>query len=184
MTTRPKRVATVLAVSMLFTLTPGQLRADDFGKIVHKIETSYHVHRNYTFLMGFARVVVKCTGGFTGVRAFKIALFDNQRLASVNPDPGLDDVVQSAGEHGWQSIVKSYTRRSNEHTYIYARPEGKDTKLLIVSVEPNEAVVIQVKINPDKLSRFIDEHEGGGRHARGEGGEHNAGPALGAMALE
>jgi hypothetical protein len=166
---------------MLLTLAPGQLRADDFGKIVHKIETSYHVHRNYRFLMGFARVVVKCTGGFTGVGAFKIALFENQRLFSANPDSGLDDVVQSAGEHGWQSIIKSYSRHNDEHAYIYARPEGKDLKLLIVSVERNEAVVIQVKINPDKLSRFIDEHEGGGHHAGGE--TDDAGPVPKAMAL-
>jgi hypothetical protein len=174
-------VATVLAASMIFTLTPGQLRGDDFGKIVHKIEASYHVHRNYRFLMGFARVVVVCTGHFTGLKGFKMALFEDQHLLSANPDSGLDDVVQSAGEHGWQSIVKSYSRRGNEHAHIYARPEGKDLKLLIVSVESNEAVVVQVKINPAKLARFMDEHDVGGHHP---GEEHDdAGPVPKAMAL-
>ena len=182
MTTRPKRVATLLAVGLLFTLTPEQLRADDFGKIVHKIETSYQVHRNYRFLMGFARVMVVCTSGFTGVKGFKMALFENQHLFSANRDSGLDDVVQSAGEHGWQSIVKSYSRRGDEHTYIYARPEHKDLKLLIVSVESDEAVVIQVKINPEKLVRFMDEHQVVGHHA---GEEHDdAGPVPKAMAFQ
>jgi len=156
------RIATIVAASLIFGLAPAQLWADDFGKIVHQIETNYHVHRNYRFVMGFAGVLVKCTGGFAGVKGFKAAMFDNQRLFTSNPDSNLDEVIQSVGDHGWQAIVKSYSRRSDEHSYIYARPDGKDLKLLIVSVEPTEAMVIQVKINPDKLGRFIDKHEMGG----------------------
>ena len=54
------RIATIVAASLIFGLAPGQLRADDFGKIVHQIETKYQVHRKYRFLMGFAGFVAKC----------------------------------------------------------------------------------------------------------------------------
>lgn len=167
-TTKRTRIAGIVAAGLVLAVLPSQARADDFGKIVHSIESNYHVHRNYRFVMGFAGLVVKCTGGFAGVRGFKGALFENQRLFASNPDSSLDDVVQSAGEHGWQPVVKSYSRRHNEHNYIYARQEGKDLKLLIVSVEPSEAVVIQVKINPDKLARFIEENEGARHEASSE----------------
>jgi len=153
-------IALTLAGAIVFALVPNRAYADEFGKIVHQIETTYHVHHNYSFLMGFARVVVKCTGGFAGVKGFKIALFDDQHLFSSSPDSDLDDVIQSGGEQGWQPLVKSYSRRGHEHSYIYARQEGKDLKLLIVSVEPSEAVVIQVKVNPDKLAKFIEQNEG------------------------
>jgi len=158
--TKLNRIALTLAVGVILSLLPGRAYADEFGKIVHQIETTYHVHHNLGFLMGFARVAVKCTGGFAGVKGFKIVLFEDQQVFSSNPDSDLDDVIQSAGEHGWQPLVKSYSRRGHEHNYIYARTEGKDLKLLIVNVEPGEAVVIQVKINPDKLARFVDENEG------------------------
>ncbi len=164
-TTKRTRTAVIVTATLLFAVLPSQARADDFGKIVHSIESNYHVHRNYRFVMGFAGFMVKCAGGFAGVRGFKGALFENQRLSSA-PDSTLDEVVQSAGDHGWQPVVKSYSRRHNEHTYIYARQEGKDLKVLVVNVEPSEAVVIQVKINPDKLAKFIEENEGGRHEAK------------------
>jgi len=168
MTTRLNRTTALVVASLILAGGPSQARADDFGKIVHSIESNYHVHRNHSWVMGFAGILVKCTGGFAGVKGFKGALFENQHLSGSNPDSSLDEVVQSAGEHGWQPIVKSYSRRHNEHNYIYARQEGKDLKVLIVSVEPSEAVVIQVKVNPDKLAKFIEESEGGRRQASNE----------------
>jgi len=154
---------TALAVaSLILAGGPRQARADDFGKIVQSIETNYHVHHNHRWMMAFAGVVVKFAGGFAGVKGFKAALFEDQHLSGSNPESSLDEVVQSAGEHGWQPIVKSYSRRHNEHNYIYARQEGKNLKLLVVSVEPGEAAVIQVKINPDKLAKFVDKYQVGG----------------------
>ncbi|HXY25125.1 MAG TPA: hypothetical protein VEI73_10780 [Candidatus Acidoferrum sp.] len=49
-------------------------------------------------------------------------------------------------------------RRSGKNTYIYAQARGNDMKLLLVSVEPDEAVVMQLKVDPDKLNAFINEH--------------------------
>ena len=64
-------------------------------------------------------------------------------------------------------MVRSYSRRDGEHTYIYAQDAGKDLKLLIVSVEPDEAAVVQVKVDPDKLAQFLDENVGhSGRSGR------------------
>jgi hypothetical protein len=156
------RIATILAASLIFALAPSQLRADDFGKIVHQIETKYQVHRKYRFVMGFAGFMVKCSSHFTGLKGFKAALFEDHAVFAPNPDSGLDEVIQAAGDHGWQSIIKSYSRHSDEHAYIYVRQEGKDLKLLVVSVEPGEAAVIQVKINPERLAKFIDKYEVGG----------------------
>jgi len=167
-TTRCKRITAMVAAVAILAVLPSQARADDFGKIVHSIELNYHVHRNHRWVMGFAGFLVKCTGGFAGVKSFKGALFENQHLSGSDPDSSLDEVVQSAGEHGWQPVVKSYSRRHNEHHYIYARQEGKDLKVLIVSVEPSEAVVVQVKVNPDRLASLIEEREGGRRQASNE----------------
>ena len=134
------------------------LKADDFGSIVGHIEADYHVHRNYRFLMSFAGVVVKCTR-VGGVKAFKMAIFEDQHLSGTELDDRLDGLVHRASSSNWQPLVKTFSRRSGEHTYIYAKAEGNDMKLLLVSVEPDEAVVLQVKINPKKLSDFIDKHE-------------------------
>ena len=49
-------------------------------------------------------------------------------------------------------------RRSGEHNYIFVRTEGKDLKMLILNLEQNEANVIQVKVDPQKLDEFMEEN--------------------------
>jgi hypothetical protein len=154
--------------------------ADDFGKIVHHIEARYQVHRQHRFILGFAGMVVK-VWHVAGVKSLKIALFEDQRFINTATDAELDELVQRASDHGWHPMVRSYSRRNGEHTFIYARDSGKqkDLQLLVVNVEPSEAVVVQVKVNPEKLMQVLNgEGDGifnpGKRHRR----ERNARPAL------
>jgi hypothetical protein len=134
--------------------------SDDFGNIVHHIEAEYHVHQNYRFLMGFAGVMVKASH-FAGAKEFKAAIFEDQNLFRSEPDTRLDEIVQSAGKSGWRPLVKSFSRHGAEHDYIYVQGQSKGLKLLLVTVEPDEAVVVQLKIDADKLSDFINEHTKG-----------------------
>ena len=131
--------------------------ADDFGRIVHHIEASYHVHRNHRFLFAFAGLVVRFWH-VAGVKSMKMAYFENQHLDGTDTDKKLDEIVARAGQSGWQPMVRSVSRRSGEHVYIYAQNAGKDLKLLVVNVEPEEAEVIQVKVDPKRLEEFIDEN--------------------------
>jgi hypothetical protein len=151
------RIAVVLLGICGLLLTPPRAKADDFGRIVKVIEAEYHVHRNYRFLMSLAGVVIKCSH-VGGAKVFKAALFENQHLDASELDSRLDEVVERASGSGWRPLVKSVSRHSGDHDYIYARTRGANLDLLVVSVEPSEAVVVQVKINPSKLCEFINEH--------------------------
>jgi hypothetical protein len=155
-----------LAGCVAVSLKPDVVYADDFGRIVHHIEASYHVHRNHRFLMGCAGMVVKFWH-VGGVKSLKLAVFEDQHLDGTQTDTELDEIVQRASQSSWHPMVRSYSRHDGEHTYIYAQEAGKDLKLLVVSVEPNEAAVVQVKLNPDKLAQFLDENVGhSGRRGR------------------
>jgi hypothetical protein len=87
-----------------------------------------------------------------------MAYFENQHLDGTDTDKELDEIVARAGRSGWRPMVRSVSRRSGEHVYIYAQNAGKDLKLLVVNVEPDEAEVIQVKVDPKRLEEFIDEN--------------------------
>jgi hypothetical protein len=139
------------------------LAKDDFGKIVHHIEANYHVHRQHRFVMGMAGFVVKFWH-IAGVKNFKGAIFENQPFVNAASDTKFDEVVRAAMDSGWQPLVQEWDRHSGERTYIYAQDLGKDLKLLVVSLESNEAVVFQVKVNPDKLQAFLEETGAGSRH--------------------
>lgn len=135
---------------------------DDFGKIVHHIEVNYHVHRQHRWVMGLAGFTVKFWH-VADVKSLKGAIFENQPFVNAASDTRFDEVVRAAMDSGWQPLVQSCDRHSGERTYIYAQDLGKDMKVLVVSLESNEAVVLQVKVDPKKLNDFIEETNGG-RH--------------------
>jgi hypothetical protein len=110
--------------------------------------------------MGLAGFTVKFWH-IGGVKSFKGAIFENQQFVNTGLDRRFDEVVREAMESGWQPVVQTFDRRSGEHTYIYAQDLGKDMKVLVVSLEPTEAVVLQVKVNPNKLADFVNEASAG-----------------------
>jgi len=133
---------------------------DDFGKIVHHIETQYHVHRQHRWVMGLAGFTVKFWH-IAGVKSFKGAIFENQPFVNAASDARFDEVVRAAMDSGWQPLVQSWDRHKGVRTYIYAQDLGKDMKVLVVNLESNEAVVLQVKVDPKKLSDFVEETSAG-----------------------
>ena len=154
----------VAALAILFAAPQPALAKDDFGKIVHHIEANYHTHRHYRFVMGLAGFTFKVSH-FAGVKSFKGAIFENSEFSASGSDVRFDQVIRAAMDSGWQPMVQSYDRHSGERTYIYAQDLGKDMRLLVVNLEPTEAVVIQVKVDPNKLSDFVNEASAGhGRH--------------------
>jgi hypothetical protein len=150
------------AVAVGLSLLPGTAQADDFGRIVRHIEASYHVHRSHRFLIGFAGIVVKFWH-VGGVKSMKAAIFEDQHLDSNAADPRLNEIVLAAARAGWQPVVRSFSRRTGESAYVYMQSAGNDVKMLVVSIEPDEAAVIQLKFNADKLTKFLDQEAGGRR---------------------
>ena len=159
--------AIALVIAALVAPTQNAFAKDDFGKIVHHIESNYHVHRQHRWVMGLAGFTVKFWH-IGGVKNLKGAIFENQRFVNAASDTRFDEVVRAAMDSGWQPMVQSWDRHSGERTYIYAQDvsskKGKDLKLLVVNLEQNEAVVLQVKVDPNKLAGFIQETSGGRSH--------------------
>lgn len=149
-----------LIIAALVALSQNAFAKDDFGRIVHHIEVNYHVHRQHRWVMGLAGFTVKFWH-IAGVKSFKGAIFENQPFVNAASDTRFDEVVRAAMDSGWQPLVQSWDRHSGERTYIYAQDLGKDMKLLVVSLEPNEAVVLQVKVDPKKLNDFVEETSAG-----------------------
>jgi hypothetical protein len=148
-------------------LAPAQnaFARDDFGKIVHHIEVNYHVHRQHRWVMGLAGFTVKFWH-VAGVKSLKGAIFENQPFVNAASDTRFDEVVRAAMDSGWQPLVQSWDRHTGERTYIYAQDLGKDMKLLVVNLESNEAMVLQVKVDPKKLNDFIEETNAGHHRSR------------------
>ncbi len=68
-------------------------------------------------------------------------------------------VVRSAVDAKWRPLVMYSSPAQGEWTYVYAQPDGSHIKLLIATRARTDAVVAELRINPDKLAAFIDSPE-------------------------
>lgn len=67
-----------------------------------------------------------------------------------------NDVIRSAIESRWRRLVVLSAPMRQEWTHVYSQPDGRHIKLLIVNRDRSEVFVAEVRIDPDKLSAFID----------------------------
>ena len=169
MTRNSRRFMLMVLVAALVAQAQNSFAKDNFGRIVHHIEVNYHVHRQHRWVMGLAGFTVKFWH-IAGVKSLKGAIFENQPFVNAASDTRFDEVVRAAMDSGWQPLVQSWDRHTGERTYIYAQDvsskNGKDMKVLVVSLESNEAVVLQVKVDPKKLNEFIEETNAGHHRSR------------------
>ncbi len=171
METRSRYLTCMLVPIVAASLAlPVAARDREFSAAVRHIESTYHVHRNHRFLMWGVGMIVKVAHP-EGVRSLRLAIFEDQNLSGTGDDAGFSSLLEKSlqrtsdefGTEAWQRMVRVWSRHDNERTYIYARPRGKDLELFIVSLEPDEAVVLKVRMNPDKLDEMVNAHGGSAR---------------------
>lgn len=151
----------VLLVALLVLVANTAFARDEFDEIVSHIESHYHVRHNHGFLMAVAGLVVNVS--HVGVKGMRTAIFDDQQLIG-SSDREFDEVMRKTLKAGWRPVVRHYSRRKGECTYIYARAEGKEIKVLVANLDPNDAVVFEARINPKRLEEFINEHSSPSKH--------------------
>lgn len=72
-------------------------------------------------------------------------------------DRDFNQIVRSAVEPTWRPLVMYSSPGEREWTHVYAQPDGSHIKLLVVARTRSDAVVVQARIDPDRLSAFIDD---------------------------
>jgi len=134
----------------------GFARDHEFRAVVREIEAHYHARRSARFAMWLAGAAVRVTRP-EGVKSLKIAVFEDQNFSAVADDADFENVIRGALENAWQPLARVWSNRSGERSHVYARESGGDIGLFIVSIEPDEAVVMEVKISQEKFATMLDE---------------------------
>jgi len=148
-----RRLTTIL----LFTAASATAADREFKDVVNALSAEFHVRpMHIPFVFGFVNTVAFFARP-AGARHIDVAIFENLDFDSRDiRDAG--DLIQGAVGGEWLPFVKVHSRRrgQEETSLIYIRPEGRDCALLVTTVERGEAVVVQLKLNPEALQRWID----------------------------
>lgn len=131
----------------------------EFKRIVHAISDEYG--QNPLNLWALSLVKPFVPAARTGMRGMDIAVFED--LGERRGEPGsLESRIRSIVGNTWKPLVQ--VRSRTETSLIYIREEGGDWRLLITSLEPGEATVVQMKLNPKSLSEWLTEPERSARN--------------------
>lgn len=157
-------------------------RDRDFQAVVRTIEARYHAKRTSPFLMRAAGLITKAARP-EGIKSLSLAVFEDQDFSPRPDDAEFEISISEALEKKWTPLVRVWSRRDGERTQIYCRESGEDVRLFIVTLEPDEAVVMEVGINAKTFAQWMDDPENIGPSLRqGSSGENSsvaAEPSLG-----
>ena len=158
-----------IAISVIFLAFAGfghnaKAKGDDFGAVVKLIEQYYHVkHKGIPFLaragIKTATTVARISGGprrqLAEAGSVKVAYFEDQNFISNGGVAGFRALMRARLAAEWSPLIEVAAPRDQEQTYIYLREAGEKFKVLVVTLEPREAVVVQVDLSPQSLAKLM-----------------------------
>ncbi len=136
-----------------------------FDGVVSSIESRYHVHATRIPFMGLASVVA-WTATHGGVDGVKVADFEH--FSTTVDGDELNQLVEEKLGQGWEPMIRETSRHGGEQTLIFAHPERRRMALFILDLNGRELDVVQVSVDPRRLSETIGKY---GHHHRDGGDE-------------
>jgi len=135
-----------------------------FDGVVRSIEVRYGAHATRIPFLGLASFVAGAAthGGVAGVH---VAEFEN--FSSPVDGDELNRIVEDKLGQGWERMIRETSRKGNEQTLVFSRPEGSRMGLFVLDLDGSELDVVQVSVDPDHLNETIGQY----KHHRGGGDE-------------
>jgi len=160
-----RKVATTFMIALALAL-PFSARADrdGFSDAVKAIEQFYHVkHQNIPLLARAGMKAVKTAAQIRGgeykklaeAGSVRVAFFEDQTFNSHGQIASFKNAMQTALAAEWSALVQTLAPKDEEQTYVYVRDAGKNFHVLVITIEKNEATVVQATVAPQILADLM-----------------------------
>ncbi|HVG21704.1 MAG TPA: hypothetical protein VNI02_21900 [Blastocatellia bacterium] len=172
MIARNRFTPTLTIIALVMALAPATALAGDnsFSSVVKHIKSNYKAKQQGFFgMVMFARLAVKVVRP-AGVKNFKVAMLRDLDY-SRGPRPGhgeFHSFIRSKIDPIWSPLVQYSSPRERKWTYVYALQEKENVKVLVVTLQQEQAFVFQTKFSPEKLIEFMNEPKIMGVSLKGE----------------
>jgi VWFA-related protein len=143
-----------------FVATSVSAQSDPYKTMVKHLKKRYNAKQmRLPFVIGLASFGARIyTKG--AVKGLKVAIFKEQNFTEPIKDPGFESVFRSF-DTSWMPMIRFYSRKQLQRTYLYAKEAGKDFQIMVAALQADNAVVLSVKVNPVQLAKFIEKHNNG-----------------------
>lgn len=144
-----KRLAAAL---LLLSVAAVPLHAD-FASIARAIDAQHGVRRIWIPFLGIARLAVRVAEP-EGIHDFQLVTFEG--TDRVDPRK-LHNIIRTQAGPGFTPLVQTWSRRSNDWSFIYARPSnrGDRLELIVLAHDDGDTVLVRVDVDANKIVRVM-----------------------------
>ena len=159
MKTNQQRWAAVLMVCLA---SPLACCAGDMNRVVRDLEVDLGVRHTHIPVLGAALFLGKVASGFQ-MPAVKLAVFEDEKLSELPPEQIEHSLLKALGPQ-WSQFIKSTSHYGDEQNWIYVNGDGKKLQMVIASMDRDELSLIQVKVSPRQMRKWINDTDEMSRH--------------------
>ena len=144
-----KRLAAAL---LLLTVVALPLHAD-FASIARAIDAQHGVKRIWIPFLSIARIAVRMVQP-EGVHDFQLATFEG--ADDLDPE-ALRNIMRAKAGPGFVPIVQVWSKKSNEWSFIYAKPSPRSDRLelMILAHDSADTVLVRVDVDANVIAREL-----------------------------
>ncbi|MCO6511530.1 MAG: hypothetical protein J5I65_12130 [Aridibacter famidurans] len=129
-------------------------KGNEFDKVCDHLEERYDAKKVKIPFQWLARAAVGIVRP-AGVKSFKVTVYRELKFTRESLDSEMRWVMNDAFDSNWTPILRVISR-NGEQVYMNAREYKDDVKVLLVTINRDEAVVVRAKFDADKLAEFIE----------------------------
>ncbi len=154
---RSKKIIIPLFLLLLvftFAVPPATAKDKEYEAIIRHLQTNYQAQKVKIPFMWLARFAVRIIKP-AGVKSFSFTMFENLKFSRSTLDEEMQLAMRNFLSPDWLPILRVRSR-TEEQVYMYIREDGKNVKVMLVTINKDEAAVIKATFNPEKLAEFIN----------------------------
>lgn len=155
--TKKNLVFAVLALSFLLSLNSIAVAhpPKEYEAIVKHLKTQYKAKKVNLWVMWVARAAVSMIKP-AGVKSFSLTVFKDLKFSSETVDNEMQAAMRRSYGPEWSPIFHVRSR-TGEQAYMYMKDDEKNVKVVLVTIENEQAAIIRATFSPDKLVEFIND---------------------------
>lgn len=156
MTKKNKLFLALTLLFLVFTFSAPQIHAkgNEYKSVVKHLKTKYKAKKVKVPFMWLARFAVKVVRP-AGVKSFSMTIFENLNFSRDTLDAEMQAVMRNSLSAEWSPIFRVRSREGQQ-AYMYIREAGSNVRIMLVTIDNDQAAVIRATFDPDKLIEFID----------------------------
>jgi hypothetical protein len=158
MSARKNAFFAVILFSVLLSLNSSIVTAHpakEYDAVVMHLKTQYKAKKVNLFVMWLARAAVSIAKP-AGVKSFSLTVFQNLKFSPDTVDTEMQTIMRRAYGPEW-SPVFHVRSRTGEQAYLYVKEERENVKIVLVTIEKENAAIIRATFSPDKLIEFMND---------------------------